>query len=128
MAYLLKTEHQVDLPRRLQIEFSGAVQNYTDDQAREVSHDEIWDLFNREYLQVPGSKMVSRMTSTETGTHQLTANLRIDGEDVQIRGEDSGAVSAFIDAPASLNAVVSAVNRARECGGVGPNRRLPSIP
>ncbi|MCP3884166.1 MAG: 2-isopropylmalate synthase, partial [Propionibacteriaceae bacterium] len=110
MAYLLKTEHQVDLPRRLQIEFSGAVQNYTDDQAREISHDEIWDLFNREYLQVPGIKLVSRMTSTETGTHQLTANLRIDGEDVQIRGEGNGAVSAFIDALASLDIVVQVLD------------------
>ena len=110
MAYLLKTEHQVDLPRRLQIEFSRAVQHYTDDQAREVSHDEIWDLFNREYLQVPGIELVSRMTSTETGTHQLTANLRIDGDDVQIRGEGNGAVSAFIDALACLDIVVQVLD------------------
>ena len=110
MAYLLKTEHQVDLPRRLQIEFSRAVQHYTDDQAREVSHDEIWDLFNREYLQVPGIELVSRMTSTETGTHQLTANLRIDGDDVQIRGEGNGAVSAFVDALACLDIVVQVLD------------------
>lgn len=110
MAYLLKTEHQVDLPRRLQIEFSRAVQHYTDDQAREVSHDEIWDLFNREYLQVPAIELVSRMTSTETGTHQLTANLRIDGDDVQIRGEGNGAVSAFIDALACLDIVVQVLD------------------
>ncbi|HAP97755.1 MAG TPA: 2-isopropylmalate synthase, partial [Cutibacterium acnes] len=53
---------------------------------------------------------VSRMTSTETGTHQLTANLRIDGEDVQIRGEGNGAVSAFIDALASLGIVVQVLD------------------
>ena len=110
MAYLMKTEHQVDLPRRLQIEFSRAVQNYTDDQAREISHDEIWDLFNREYLQVPGIELVSRTTSTESGSYQLTANLRNNDEGTQVHGEGNGAVSAFIDALASLDVAVQVLD------------------
>ena len=110
MAYLMKTEHQVDLPRRLQIEFSRAVQNYTDDQAREISHDEIWDLFNREYLQVPGIELVSRTTSTESGSYQLTANLRNNDENTQVHGEGNGAVSAFIDALASLDVAVQVLD------------------
>ena len=123
MAYLLKTEHQVDLPRRLQIEFSRAVQNYTDDQAREISHDEIWDLFNREYLQVPGIELVSRTTSTETGTYQLTANLRINGADTQIRGEGNGAMSAFIDALVSLDIVVHVLDYSEHAMTAGGTAR-----
>ena len=86
------------------------MQNYTDDQAREISHDEIWDLFNREYLQVPGIELVSRTTSTESGSYQLTANLRNNDENTQVHGEGNGAVSAFIDALASLDVAVQVLD------------------
>ncbi|GAB3292653.1 2-isopropylmalate synthase [Pseudoclavibacter terrae] len=50
VAYLLKEHHNLDLPRRLQIEFSGVVQNKTDSEGGEVSTDAIWRIFNDEYL------------------------------------------------------------------------------
>ena len=53
VAYLLKTDHALDLPRRLQIEFSGVVQAKTDAEGGEVSSDEIWRVFNDEYLPAP---------------------------------------------------------------------------
>src|SRR5699024_5736603 len=50
MAYLLRTEHGLDLPRRLQIEFSGIVQERTDSHGGEVSPEQLWDAFTDEYL------------------------------------------------------------------------------
>ena len=50
VAYILKSEHKLDLPRRLQIEFSRAVQRHTDDEGGEMSPAEIWQAFRAEYL------------------------------------------------------------------------------
>ncbi|WEV72701.1 2-isopropylmalate synthase [Bifidobacterium sp. ESL0790] len=52
MAYLLKTNHNLDLPKRLQIEFEKVVQSYADKTDKEVTDDEIWRLFKDEYLPV----------------------------------------------------------------------------
>ena len=51
VAYIMKTEHHLDLPRRLQIEFSGVVQRHTDDEGGEVSPEQMWDIFA---ARVPG--------------------------------------------------------------------------
>src|SRR5690606_17509207 len=50
VAYVMKTEHNFDLPRRLQIEFSGVVQRHTDNEGGEVGPAEMWEIFSREYL------------------------------------------------------------------------------
>ena len=55
VAYLLKTDHALDLPRRLQIEFSGVVQAKTDAEGGEVTSDQIWRIFTDEYLPAPTS-------------------------------------------------------------------------
>ncbi|MDX1514377.1 MAG: 2-isopropylmalate synthase, partial [Gammaproteobacteria bacterium] len=52
VAYILNSDYHLDLPRNLQIEFSRAVQNVTDESGKEISADEIWDLFQNEYLKV----------------------------------------------------------------------------
>lgn len=110
MAYLMKTEHQVDLPRRLQIEFARSVQTLTDQEAREISHDEIWDLFSREYLQTEGLELVSSTSSFSGGEHQVSAVVRIDGQEARIDGEGNGVVSAFVDALDSLGIVVQVLD------------------
>src|SRR5690606_7230854 len=53
VAYLLKADHHLDLPRRLQIEFSGVVQAKTDSEGGEVTSDQIWEIFQDEYLPAP---------------------------------------------------------------------------
>lgn len=110
MAYLMRTEHQVDLPRRLQIEFARSVQTLTDQEAREISHDEIWDLFSREYLQTEGLELVSSTSSFSDGTHQVSVVVRIDGQEARIDGEGNGVVSAFVDALDSLGIVVQVLD------------------
>lgn len=106
MAYLMRTEHQVDLPRRLQIEFSRVVQRYSDDQAREISHDEIWQLFTDEYLRPGRHEIVSQSSRVADGVHAIEAVVRHDGVEQVIVGEGNGAVSAFLDALSGLGVVV----------------------
>lgn len=59
MAYLLKTNHNLDLPKRLQIEFDKIVQNYADTTKKEVKDGDIWRLFKDEYLPVEQSGMTA---------------------------------------------------------------------
>ncbi|MEJ3403175.1 2-isopropylmalate synthase [Rathayibacter sp. YIM 133350] len=107
VAYLLKTDHALDLPRRLQIEFSGVVQAKTDAEGGEVSSDDIWRSFRDEYLPAPAEhpeekwgrfELLSVRTSSELdGSVALSVGLR-DGEDrVQVEGSGNGPVDAFLD-------------------------------
>ena len=53
VAYIMRTEHKLELPRRLQIEFSAVIQHHTDDEGGEVTGMQMWDIFTDEYLPNP---------------------------------------------------------------------------
>lgn len=104
VAYLLKADHALDLPRKLQIEFSGVVQAKTDAEGGEVTSEQIWDIFQDEYLPAadPESKwgrfelLSTRTASDMTGTVSLSATLR-DGEVVTaVEATGNGPVAAFL--------------------------------
>ncbi len=107
VAYLLKTDHHLDLPRRLQIEFSSVVQGVTDSEGGEVSSDEIWRIFQDEYLPTTGDVFEqwgryelfrTSSTSAGDGVTELVVDYR-DGEgEHQIVGRGNGPVDAFITA------------------------------
>lgn len=108
MAYLLKTDHHLDLPRRLQIEFSSVVQTFTDAEGGEISSDEIWRIFRDEYLPADDSAGVERWgryeissttaSSDGDGVTQLAVQLR-DGEEArEITASGNGPVDAFLAA------------------------------
>ncbi|GAA0995788.1 2-isopropylmalate synthase [Subtercola frigoramans] len=107
VAYLLKNDHALDLPRRLQIEFSGVVQAKTDAEGGEVTSDEIWSIFQDEYLPAPISRAEDKwgrfeLTRTSTssdlnGTTSLTVDLRVGEETRQIVGSGNGPIAAFLD-------------------------------
>src|SRR5690606_5668287 len=82
VAYLMKAEHNLDLPRRLQIEFSRVVQQRTDAEGGEVSPDELWSIFRREYLDRDEPlRLNSVHTSAAEGEHDaLTVNVYVSGE------------------------------------------------
>jgi 2-isopropylmalate synthase len=104
VAYVMKAEHKLDLPRRLQIEFSRAVQHHTDDEGGEMSPAAIWEAFQREYLlrEVP-LKLNSVHTSSAAGEKdQLTVNVYVDGEMRELSGAGNGPIAAFLDAINSL--------------------------
>ena len=99
VAYVMKAEHQLDLPRRLQIEFSRVIQARTDAGGGEVTPAEMWELFSAEYLSDgPVSLLGHRASSVVESKHVLTAEVRADGEPRQIEGSGNGPISAFCDA------------------------------
>jgi 2-isopropylmalate synthase len=105
VAYIMKSEHNLDLPRRLQIEFSKAVQAHTDAGGGEVSPSRLWEIFQFEYLE-PDSplRLVSVSTaSTADGQTSLTAQVVARGWMQTVTGEGNGPVSAFVDAISTLD-------------------------
>ena len=100
VAYVMKTEHQLDLPRRLQIEFSQVVQARTDASGGEVSPAQMWDAFEAEYLvrRTPVA-LNSHHTSSAVGEDdQLDVNVYVDGVAKSLVGRGNGPIAAFVDA------------------------------
>ena len=97
VAYILKTEHKLDLPRRAQIEFSRVIQQRTEAEGGEVTPEEIWAAFRAEYLdQVAPLELNSVHTSSAAGEKDaLDVNVYVDGEICRLHGEGNGPLSAF---------------------------------
>jgi 2-isopropylmalate synthase len=104
VAYIMKTDHKLDLPRRLQIEFSRVVQQQTDAEGGEVSPQAMWDIFERTYLQPQGPLQLNSVhTSSAAGEHdRLSVNVYLDGEPRTLDGAGNGPIAAFVDAIDSL--------------------------
>lgn len=100
VAYLLKAEHKLDLPRRAQIEFSRVVQERTDAEGGEMTSDEIWQVFRAEYLDREAPlKLNSVHTSSAAGEKDaLDVNVYVDGELRSLHGEGNGPIAAFVTA------------------------------
>src|SRR3546814_14233628 len=92
----MQTEHGLDLPRRLQIEFSKNIQHITEDSGTEIDAAEIWGTFQRTYLDESAPiSLISHETTTGEGS-TVTAQLLVDGEHKTITGEGTGPVAAFV--------------------------------
>ncbi|WP_228551658.1 2-isopropylmalate synthase [Mumia zhuanghuii] len=114
VAYIMKSEHKMDLPRRLQIEFSRVVQSMTEGEAGEMSVDGIWQAFSAEYLErtSPYALEAFRSSTIQDGLDELVVDVRV-GDTVQsIKGEGNGPVAAFVDAIASVNGAVRVLDYA----------------
>jgi 2-isopropylmalate synthase len=100
VAYVLKAEHKLDLPRRAQIEFSRVIQERTDAEGGEISPAEIWEAFTEEYLSREAPlKLNSVHTSSAAGEKdRLDVNVYVDGELHELTGEGNGPIAAFVDA------------------------------
>lgn len=106
VAYLLKSDHSLDLPRKLQIEFSRVVQGLTDSEGGEVSSEKLWEIFQDEYLPAPNSKPelkwgrfeLKRMkTESEMdGEVKLDIVLRDGANEIAVSGTGNGPISAFL--------------------------------
>ncbi|HEU5157639.1 MAG TPA: 2-isopropylmalate synthase [Streptosporangiaceae bacterium] len=108
VAYIMKSEHSLDLPRRLQIEFSRVVQDHTDSDGGEVTADRMWEIFSAEYL-APGPRaglLAHRTSSKVDEKDALNVDVRIDGEIREIEGIGNGPISAFCDALGSVGITV----------------------
>ncbi|HWT33962.1 MAG TPA: 2-isopropylmalate synthase [Microbacterium sp.] len=105
VAYLLKTDHALDLPRKLQIEFSGVVQAKTDAEGGEVTSAQIWEIFNDEYLPADVADarwgrfelLGTRTQSDMSGDVRLDVTLRDGDERVETSGNGNGPIAAFLE-------------------------------
>lgn len=105
VAYLLKTDHAIDLPRKLQIEFSGVVQSKTDAEGGEVTSDQIWSIFNDEYLPSDDADakwgrfelLATQTRSDMSGEVVLDVTLRDEEREYAVSGQGNGPVAAFVE-------------------------------
>jgi 2-isopropylmalate synthase len=130
VAYLLKTDHALDLPRKLQIEFSGVVQAKTDAEGGEVTSEQIWEIFNDEYLPAKHSnpdakwgrfELYSTRTASDlSGTVDLTVDLRDDRTVANATGSGNGPIAAFLGVMAERGIAITLydyVEHAMSAGG-----------
>ena len=111
VAYILKSEHQLDLPRRLQIEFSGVVQQQTDTAGGEVAPAALWSAFVDEYLPAREAQnrtwgrfapLTSSIDSGVDGRDHLVVSMMDGDREVTVEGDGNGPINAFIDALAGM--------------------------
>ncbi|MER6982898.1 2-isopropylmalate synthase [Streptomyces carpinensis] len=108
ISYVLKNDHKLDLPRRMQIEFSKIIQAKTDAEGGEITPKEIWAVFQDEYLPNPDNpwgriQVKTGQSTTDTdGVDTLTVEAQVDGEDTVLTGSGNGPISAFFDALQSI--------------------------
>jgi 2-isopropylmalate synthase len=98
VAYIMKADHKLDLPRRLQIEFSHVIQRYTDGEGGEVDAALMWQIFSAEYLSPGAIELVRTISSADEGTERMTATVRVDGVEHVLHGMGNGPIAAFCDA------------------------------
>ena len=99
VAYVLKADYGLDLPRGLQIEFSKVVQEVADRTGKELSSADIWSLFRDTYLR-GGMRLVdySLFPEPRAGERRIAARIAVDGSERQIEGVGNGPIAAFVDA------------------------------
>ena len=98
IAYLLEAEYGIELPRRLQIEFSQVVQGVMDDTGKEQSAANIWGIFEREYGIHEVSVAHPVITTREQGVVSLEADVSAGGRQMSVKGAGSGPIDAFVAA------------------------------
>jgi 2-isopropylmalate synthase len=97
VAYVMDTEHGLDLPRRLQIEFSKAVQSVTEASGTEIRPDEMWEVFSDTYLpDEAGIRLLSSEISSDAEATTVVAQLLVDGHHRTIRGTGNGPIDALV--------------------------------
>jgi len=127
VAYVMKTGHSLDLPRRLQIEFSKHIQIRTDEEGGEVSPTEIWETFNREYLAEGSVALLDHQAgSVADGKQKLSAAITVDGTAHEIEGTGNGPISAFCAALASVGVDVRVLDFAEHALTEGTDAQAAS--
>ena len=102
VAYLMKHEHQLDLPRRLQIEFSQVIQALTDSEGGEVSPEAMWNTFEDEYLPAKNNqwgrfKLAGLSQSSQMDQDvDLSIELLDGGVSKKLSGKGNGPIAAFV--------------------------------
>ncbi len=137
VAYILKSEHHLDLPRRLQIEFSGVIQRRTDVVGGEILPAALWSAFQDEYLPVSAAEAAAsnteqwgrfsllrmRSDSTVDGADLISVTLTDNGQEITIEGSGNGPIAAFVAALATLEVDVRVLDYAEHALSSGGDAR-----
>jgi 2-isopropylmalate synthase len=126
VAYVLKNEHHLDLPRRMQIEFSRVVQEIADAAGGEISGSRIWELFTATYLQHDAPLRLVSFTSATGETDRIEAVVEWQGEARTVRGEGNGPIAAFVHALSALDLDVRVLDYAEHATGAGEEAQAAS--
>jgi 2-isopropylmalate synthase len=110
VAYIMKHDHHLDLPRRLQIEFSQVIQRRTDTEGGEVDAAQMWQAFEAEYLAPGEFELVSFGSISEEGTERITTTVRAFGVEHTLAGMGNGPIAAFCQALSELDLGLGGVN------------------
>ncbi len=102
VAYIMKFDHGLDLPRRLQIEFSGVIQGIVEESGTEIQAAQIWSAFEATYL-TPTRPLTlighpATTTARDSGRTSLETTVQVDGTERLVRGGGNGPIAAFVDA------------------------------
>jgi 2-isopropylmalate synthase len=103
VAYIMKADHHLDLPRRLQIEFSQVIQRHTDSEGGEVEPARMWQIFAAEYLEPGPFELVSYASSSEGGTERVDCTVRAYGTQHELFGIGNGPIAAFCAAVSEVD-------------------------
>jgi 2-isopropylmalate synthase len=121
VAYIMQAEHGLDLPRRLQIEFSKTIQGITEDTGTEISPVQMWEAFVAEYLPDDAPvRLVSHESTTGEDGSRVVAQLDVDGEHRAVSGAGNGPIAAFVAALTSdLGLDIDVVDYSEHAVGAG---------
>ena len=98
VAFLLEKDHGVSLPRRLQISLSQRIQKLADDTGKEISSSQIWDIFEKKYLQpVNNYSYIKHSSSSKDYLHKLELTMNMNNEETTIQGSGNGPIDSFVN-------------------------------
>ena len=98
VAFLLEKDHGVSLPRRLQISLSQKIQKLADESGKEISSSEIWDIFEKSYLQpVNNFSYIKHASSSKQEMHSLELTMNMNDKETIIQGSGNGPIDSFIN-------------------------------
>ena len=126
VAYVLKTEHHLDLPRRMQIEFSRVVQEVADGEGGEISAPRIWSLFQQTYLERSEPLRVLSFSTASADSDSLEIVVSWRGEQRTLTGSGNGPIAAFVHALSHLELDVRVLDYAEHATGSGEEAQAAS--
>ncbi len=110
VAYIMKVDHKLDLPRRLQIEFSHVIQRHTDGEGGEVDATLMYQIFANEYLAPGAFELVKFSSTSDEGIEKISAVVRVHGVEHQVAGVGNGPIAAFCEGLSELDLGLGGVN------------------
>jgi 2-isopropylmalate synthase len=125
----MKTENHLDLPRRLQIEFSAVIQRHTDAEGGEVTAEQMWTAFSDEYLPDPAAPwgrfalVGHRHRAHGEQLDEMAVELTDAGSPVTVEGRGNGPIAAFVDGLAGLSIDVRVLDYAEHAMSAGGDAR-----